>query len=420
MYLIGLTGNIGSGKSTVRQMLEQLGARTIDADALAHAVLLRGTPAWRLVVETFGTSILRADGEVDRRKLGAVVFADQAELRKLESIVHPAVSTQLGLLLREAREPVVVVEAVKLIEAGLHLYCDAVWIVKAPVPESKRRLMQDRAMSEIDAEQRLRAQPPLEQKLRLATVVIDNGGSLEGTRAQVTAAFAAIQPELGGDKTPVLISLLGLAPQTPLISGSGAAASRASPPPSGRGGGSALPAESPGESILPMLDANVESVSVRPARPVDLGLLARLLADLEGAGAPLARQEVLRRFGKWGYWLAEADGQAVGLAGWHAENLVALVHDLWTISPKLAPRVFPMLLVAVEQEAQRLQCEVVALITNAMNDSTVRSAATGMGYRASSSDELHPLWRSVMLSELTEGESLYIKRLRLEIVTKPI
>jgi len=144
MYLIGLTGNIASGKSTVRRMLEQLGARTIDADALAHSVLLRGTPAWRAVAKTFGPEVLRPDGEVDRRKLGAVVFSDQAQLQKLEAIVHPAVSTHLALILREAREPVVAVEAVKLIQAGLHRFCDAVWIVTTPVAEAKRRLMQAR------------------------------------------------------------------------------------------------------------------------------------------------------------------------------------------------------------------------------------------------------------------------------------
>jgi dephospho-CoA kinase len=208
MYLIGLTGNIASGKSTVRGMLEQLGARTIDADALAHAVLHKGTPAWRAVAETFGPDILLADGEVDRRKLGAVVFAERAQLQKLEAIVHPAVSEELARLLSAARDPVVVVEAVKLIEAGLHRYCDAVWIVTTPTPVAKRRLVDDRGMDEIDAQLRLRAQPPLKDKLELASVVIDNSGSVESTRLQVSHAYAAIRPETAGDKKQVLAELL--------------------------------------------------------------------------------------------------------------------------------------------------------------------------------------------------------------------
>lgn len=208
MYLIGLTGNIASGKSTVRVMLQELGARTIDADALAHAVLLKGTPAWTKVNETFGPDVIGADGEVDRKKLGAIVFADQAQLEKLEAIVHPAVSTALARLLTEAHDRIVVVEAVKLIEAGLHRYCDAVWIVTAPTYVAKQRLVEERGMGEIDAMLRLRAQPLLREKLKLANVVIDNSGSVEQTRAQVIRAFADIRPETATDKSETLALLL--------------------------------------------------------------------------------------------------------------------------------------------------------------------------------------------------------------------
>jgi dephospho-CoA kinase len=208
MYLIGLTGNIASGKSTVRQMLEQLGARAIDADALAHAVLLKGTPVFQAVADTFGVDILRDDGEVDRAKLGALVFGDPVRLEKLESIVHPAVSISLARILSEAREPIVVVEAVKLIEAGLDRYCDAVWIVTAPQAEAKRRLIEDRGLGEIDALIRMRAQPPLKDKLKFATVVIDNGGSIEATRDQVARAFRSVHPESASDKTKLLAELL--------------------------------------------------------------------------------------------------------------------------------------------------------------------------------------------------------------------
>lgn len=207
MYLIGLTGNIASGKSTVRRMLEELGARTIDADELAHAVLFKGTPAWDAVVREFGRGILREDEEINRQRLGAIVFADRDLLRKLENIVHPAVSRELARMLSEAVEPVVVVEAIKLVEAGLNRYCDAVWIVTAPISEAKRRLMAERGLDEIDAQLRLLAQPPLKDKLKLATVVIDNGGTIESTRDQVANAFAAIRLETASDKTLALSEL---------------------------------------------------------------------------------------------------------------------------------------------------------------------------------------------------------------------
>ena len=118
--LIGLTGNIATGKSEVGRMLAELGARVIDADAVAHQVMRRGDPAYDAVVEAFGPEILRPDGEIDRTRLGAIVFADKEALHRLEAIVHPQVIAHVDALIRDASEPVVVVEAIKLIDAGMH------------------------------------------------------------------------------------------------------------------------------------------------------------------------------------------------------------------------------------------------------------------------------------------------------------
>ncbi len=405
MYLIGLTGNIATGKSTVRRMLEQLGVRAIDADALSHAALLKGTFAWRAVVDIFGLEVLHADGEVDRQKLGALVFADRAKLQKLESIVHPAVSTQLALLLRDASEPVVVIEAIKLVEAGLDKFCDAMWLVTAPAAEQKRRLIEERAMSEIDAQLRLRAQPPLEAKLKLATVVIDNSRSVEATRVQVTRAFAAIHAEQAKEKTPLLSMLLGLAP-TP----ASAAVEQTSQ--------TVIAAhERSAEVIRP---AREIPINVRRARPTDVNLLSTLLAQAEGLETPLSRAATLQRFGAWGFWLAEAEGDPIALMAWKAENLVAVARDLSTRSPDLAPRVFPQLLSAMEQEALGLACEVVLLISTPVNDALVRAAAAAKGYSASPIQDMHPVWRAVAKGVVQSGETIYLKRLTEKIVTRPI
>jgi len=191
-YLIGLTGNIAAGKSTVAQMLADLGAERIDADALVHDLQRKGTPTYEKIVAEFGPDILREDGEIDRKALGAIVFGDPARLRALESIVHPAVSIESRRRMSEAKADVVVYEAIKLIEAGRHTMCDAIWVVTAPHDAQIARLMRDRGLSEAEARQRVDAQPPPEEKLKHATVVIDNGGSLDDTREQVAKAYAAI------------------------------------------------------------------------------------------------------------------------------------------------------------------------------------------------------------------------------------
>ena len=192
MYTIGMTGNIGVGKSTVLCMLQALGARVVDADRLAHQVMRPGTPVWRAVVDTFGQAILAPDGQIDRPALGRLVFSAPDALRRLEALVHPAVGAEIQRQIAEATEPVVVVEAIKLVEAGLSRQLDALWIVTCSREQQIDRLMARRGKSVEDAVQRVEAQTPIETKLPLADVVIDNSGSVDDTWRQVQIAWEAI------------------------------------------------------------------------------------------------------------------------------------------------------------------------------------------------------------------------------------
>jgi dephospho-CoA kinase len=191
-YLIGLTGNIATGKSAVARMLAELGARVIDADRVAHEVMRHGTPTWQAVMGAFGPAILAPDGEIDRKRLGDIVFTDPDALRQLEAIVHPAVGLAVGEAIAAATERVVVVEAIKLIEAGMHRAYHALWVATCPAEIQIARLVSQRGLSKGEARLRVEAQPPQAEKVALADVVIDTGGTLEDTRRQVLAAWEAI------------------------------------------------------------------------------------------------------------------------------------------------------------------------------------------------------------------------------------
>jgi dephospho-CoA kinase len=193
--LIGLTGNIATGKSTVAQMLADLGAEVIDADRLVHELQRKGTATYDAMVKEFGSGIVRADGEIDRAALGRIVFGDADRLRALEAIIHPAVAQESTQRITNASADVVVYEAILLIEKGRHAMCDAIWVVTAPRAVQVKRLIEQRGLSEAEANRRIDAQTPPQQKLKHATVVIDNGGTLEATRAQVERAYAAIRLE---------------------------------------------------------------------------------------------------------------------------------------------------------------------------------------------------------------------------------
>lgn len=197
MYIIGLTGNISTGKSTVGVMLMEMGARYLDADAIAHEVMLKGGAAYAGVAKAFGRGVLGAGGEIDRRVLGALVFADPDQMARLEAIVHPVISVTLGArldaLANEEEQAggriVVVLDAIKLLESGLSALCDEVWAVTAPQEQQLARLMSTRGMTEADAWRRILAQPDPAVKVRRARVVLENSGSLADLRRKVSRAW---------------------------------------------------------------------------------------------------------------------------------------------------------------------------------------------------------------------------------------
>lgn len=192
-YLIGLTGNIAVGKSLVARFLVELGAAAIDADQVAHQVLLRGGPAFEPVVAAFGAGIVGADGEISRGELGKIVFADRGKLRTLEAITHPAIRERIHEGIRGAAQRVVVVEAIKLLEGELRSIVDAVWVVNAAPETRLRRLMNARGWSEAMARQRMAAQHSQAEKLRQADVIIENDGDVTETRDQVRRHWREIQ-----------------------------------------------------------------------------------------------------------------------------------------------------------------------------------------------------------------------------------
>jgi dephospho-CoA kinase len=188
-YRIGLTGNIACGKSTVGRMLRERGADYVDADRLVHALMEPGTPENERIVRRFGTEVRGSDGRIDRAALGAIVWRDPAALKDLEAILHPGVRAEIRRRLASSRAPAVVVDAIKLIESGLPRELDAVWVVTCPFEQQVRRLVETRGLSEQQARERIAAQTPQEQKVRRATVVIDNSGPLAATERQVDEAW---------------------------------------------------------------------------------------------------------------------------------------------------------------------------------------------------------------------------------------
>lgn len=187
MKVIGLTGGIASGKSTASAYLRELGAAIVDADAISRASTRRGGAAFEAVCAAFG-DILGADGEIDRRKLGGIVFADEDARRKLNSIVHPAVMAESRAQIENARASgvkVCILDVPLLFETGMEKLCDETWLIYVPREEQIRRMAERDGLDAAAAAARIDSQMPLEEKLKRADVAIDSSGTIEQTREKL-------------------------------------------------------------------------------------------------------------------------------------------------------------------------------------------------------------------------------------------
>ena len=196
MKIIGLTGGIGSGKSTVAQFLAEMGAVILDADKVGHEALQPGTVPWREVVAAFSEQIVAPDGGIDRERLGKIVFENPEALSRLNRILHPwiygVVEAQLGEYRREGAD-VVVLEVPLLLEAGWTPLVDEVWVTVASESTVIRRLKERTGFSESESLARIRTQLPAGERIKRADVVINNDGNLDELKAKVKELWSGLQ-----------------------------------------------------------------------------------------------------------------------------------------------------------------------------------------------------------------------------------
>lgn len=196
MIVIGLTGGIASGKSTISGMLRELGAEVIDVDLVGRDVVSQGGIAYNRIIESFGKEILMPDGEINRKKLGNIVFSDGEKLKLLNKITHPAIIDKVNTIIEEKRQQhinAVVVDAAILIEMGLNMYVDCVWLVSVDRETQHKRVMERDKLSSKDAWNRINAQMPNEERLEYADAVIDTTPPVDIVKNKVKELWLSLQ-----------------------------------------------------------------------------------------------------------------------------------------------------------------------------------------------------------------------------------
>lgn len=400
-YVIGLTGNIATGKSLVRKMLEHLGAFGLDADGLAHQAMSPGAPAYKPVVKAFGRQILSQDGRINRAALAKLVFSNPQALALLEKVTHPIIRQAVNILVQRSKRKVVVIEAIKLLEAGYGDDVDTIWVVDALPQTVLRRLMAKRKMSEATARMYMQAQSSQQAKLDQADVVIENNGSLEDVWVQVQAEWNKLPVIAGKPAEPETVTTVKVdkQPEQP------AAKAEAEP--------SAAP------SVAPTME--ISEVTVKRGTPGSAEDIAEVLSQFKSQ--PVSRMDVMMAFGEKAYLLAEANDQIVGIAGMQVENLITRVDEFYILPGAPAGPIVQGLTQAVEENSHSLESEVAFFFLPVQNTTQeVYQAFVAQDYETREiSDIKVPAWREAAQEiEIEGGAKIYAKKLRSERVLKPL
>ena len=378
-YLIGLTGNIGTGKSVVRRMLGHLGAYGIDADALGHRAIMKGAPGYQAVVDKFGSWILDKDGNIARKKLAKIVFEDKNALAELEGIIHPLVSRAIDILVQRTPHQIVVIEAIKLFESGLADKCDALWVTYTPEATQVNRLTERRGMSDMEALSRIRTQSTQKEKISKADLVIVNDSTFEKVWKQVYTAWNKLAINVAAEK------------------------------------------EKETAATRPSIGEN-ELLRVTRATPAHAELIAKLLNEIEKPATPYNRLAVMESFGEKAFMLLYDNprDELVGAISWQVENLVARVYDIWLKDSVPEAEAVMQFLKRIEEEAKMLQAEMCMLFID-KNAKVSLKIFPQLGYERSHVDEMESSsWMEAARDRLGIGKLLFTKELRADRVLKPL
>jgi dephospho-CoA kinase len=370
-FVIGLTGNIATGKSVVRKMLEHLGAYGIDADALGHRAIAKDAPGYKPVLETFGKWLLAADGQIDRGKLARVVFADPDALNQLEAIIHPLVRQAIDLLIRRSSQKVIIVEAIKLLEGPLRQACDTVWVTYAQKPTQISRLTKKRGLSVAVAHQRVNSQPSQVEKVKAANTVIQNEGSFDDTWQQVTKAWKELFPSVD-------------------------------------------------TGIYKPITAPKGVMLVEKARPRQAAEIAALISQLSNGKAKPSDEEIMAAFGEKAFLFLKLDSTPVGVVGWQVENLVERTDDVYIDPSQPLSKAMQALLTEIETTSRDLQCEV-ALLFLPPELTLQEEVWTSLGYEMCTVESLGVrAWQEAAQETMGKGEAMFFKQLRKDRVLRPV
>ncbi|MCA9971935.1 MAG: dephospho-CoA kinase [Anaerolineales bacterium] len=459
--IVGVTGNIATGKSAVMRLARDKAALTIDADAIVHDIMDNDAHMQAAIAVAFGAEVRLPDGRINRRALGKIVFNDPSALRDLEQIVHPATRAAIAQRIHDTDKPVIFLEAIKLLESPLRDLCHQIWVTRCPRQRQLERLMICRGMDGETATRRIETQSPQEEKVAQADVVIDTAGLMRETEAQFEMAWARLPaPETAA---PITLHLMAADAAGMMAGPAAAPAAKAKPaaptaPPKAKPGiglerpipkslkqrlgkkldrpaAATKPAAAPSgaspeqAAAVPPAPAKKPApaptaatpggAEIRRARPSDIPTILLLLHRATNGAMKLKRADLLMALGERSYFIGQVGREVQAVAGWNIENLVGRITELYFHPETAVGSVGPAMLAEIEQSADRHICEILVAFLPHAAPAALKQLFANQGYAPAELEKMPHSWRGAIRESQPENTDFVIKILR-ERVTHPI
>lgn len=400
--IIGLTGNIATGKTAVMRLAAEQGALTIDADKIVHELMDYDPDIQAALAVAFGSEVRREDGRINRRALGQIVFNDPVALQDLEAMTHPAVRAVVADRISSSEATVVVIEAIKLLEGDLAKACHQIWVTRCHRQRQLQRLMICRGLDAEGAATRIKAQPPQEEKIAMADVVIDTNGLMTETESQFALAWQRLPDP-------------ATAPAKMLVIGDTAVSARGRPR---TGGPQTLKDLLAAAKIAPKDRAWPEALQVRRGKPSDIPSILLLIQKATGDAVTMKRADLLMSFSERSYFIGQMGADITVIMGWSIDAQVARIDQMYMLPGDEMWQTATAVLEEIEQSANAHIGEMVAAFLPEDGPEGLPDFFRGEGYITVDKELLPEVWQTAVEESQPPDTTLMIKVLRDERLQK--
>ncbi|HRQ42197.1 MAG TPA: dephospho-CoA kinase [Chloroflexota bacterium] len=404
--IIGLTGNIATGKSAVMGLAKDGGALTIDADKIVHELMEHDAKVQEAIAAEFSSKVRRADGRIDRDLLGQIVFSDPDQLALLESIVHPAVRREVDKRILESDAGYVMIEAIKLLEGDMPHSCHQIWVTRCDRQKQLERLRVCRGMETSVAASRIKTQGAQEEKVAFADVVIDTNGLMKQTKEQFDVAWnrlptpgqAEAKPRL--NLTPEPLKRPQTRPEVTAVAAE-----------------ETLPAEESTTDIAGLTPLEMgetpEDLQVRRARPNDIPSILLLIQQSTGGAIKMKRADVLAALSERGYFIGQVGSEISTVVGWKIDSQVGRIEEIYIHPPEMIGVTGTAVIQEIQKSAYGHMCQIiVAFISNSAPDD-LRRLFLAHGYAPMERSEMANNWKEA-IDESPPEDSTYLVKVLLD------